>query len=150
MSLEIFCSSWHWQVVWQFYLHIYSIPFFIHIIPISTFHPSSYIIGPNEVCSIFHKESSKFLLQSCPSSNSGLHPAGPVTANEMWMSIGKSVFIVNCNAAALLKYQLLIYHSSTQCPAHQVHFLAVPQWSSQCRHRNTTTATYCIADAVWM
>ena len=43
----------------------------------------------------------------------------------------KDAFIVCCNAAALTMYQLLIYHSSTQYTAPQVHFLAV----LQCRSR---------------
>ncbi len=60
----------------------------------------------------------------------------------------KGVFIVCCNAAILLMYQLLIYCSSTQSTAPQAHFLEVVQCSSQCRDGNTTTATNRNADAV--
>ncbi len=60
----------------------------------------------------------------------------------------KGAFIICYNAAALQMYQLLIYLSSTQHTAPQVHFLAVPQCSSWRRDGNTTTATYCNAAAV--
>ena len=56
--------------------------------------------------------------------------------------ISKGAFIVCCNAAVLPMYQLLIYRSSTQSTAPQVHFLAVPQCSSRHRDENMTTATY--------
>ncbi len=45
-------------------------------------------------------------------------------------SLSKRAFIVCCNTAALPRYRLLIYHSSTQRTASQVHFLAVLQCSS--------------------
>ncbi len=38
-------------------------------------------------------------------------------------------------------YRLLIYRSSSQRTALQIHFLAVPQCNSRCRDGNTTTAT---------
>ncbi len=66
----------------------------------------------------------------------------------MCPSVTKGAFIVYCNAAALPMYILLIYRSSTQRTAPEVHFLAVTQFSSQCRDRNMTTATYRNADAV--
>ncbi len=62
--------------------------------------------------------------------------------------ISEGAFIVCCNAAALPMYRLLIYRSSTQRTAPQVHFLAVPQCSSRRRDGNTTTATYRNAAAV--
>ncbi len=60
----------------------------------------------------------------------------------------KCTLIVCYNAAALLMYRLLIYRSSMQRTAPQVHFLAVLQCSSRCRDGNTTTATYRNAAAV--
>ncbi len=60
----------------------------------------------------------------------------------------KSAIIVYSNAPALPMYQLLIYRSSTQRTAPQVHLFAVPQCSSRRRDGNTTTATYCNAAAV--
>ncbi len=64
------------------------------------------------------------------------------------MGFDQGAFIVYCNAAALPMYRLLVYRSSTQCTALQVHFLAVPQWRSRHRDGNTTTATYHNAVAV--
>ena len=52
----------------------------------------------------------------------------------------KGTFIVCYNTAVLPMYWLLMYHSSMQQTALQVHFLAVPQCSSLCRDGNTTTA----------
>ena len=46
----------------------------------------------------------------------------------LWLKY-KGEFIVCCNAAAVPIYRLLIYRSSTQRTAPQVHFLAVPQRS---------------------
>ncbi len=60
----------------------------------------------------------------------------------------KGAFIICCNAAVLLMYRLHIYRNSTQHTIPHVHFLAVPQCSSQRRDGNTTTATYRNADAV--
>ncbi len=63
--------------------------------------------------------------------------------------VHKGAFIVCCNGTALPMYRLpvLIYRSSAQLTALEVHFLAVPQCSSRHRDGNTTTATYRNADA---
>ncbi len=71
------------------------------------------------------------------------HPTG--TYCKVILELAKGAFIVCCcyNAAALLMYRLLIYRSALQ-----VHFLAVPQCSSQRRDGNAATATYRNAAAV--
>ncbi len=43
---------------------------------------------------------------------------------------------------------ITFYCKSTQHTAPQVHFVTVPQRSHQCRNGNSSTATYCNADAV--
>ncbi len=73
----------------------------------------------------------------------------PLFRGKWWrQKLYKVAFIVCCNAAAAPMYRLLIYRSSTQHTAPQVHFLAVPQCSSRRRDGNTTTATYRNAAAV--
>ena len=59
----------------------------------------------------------------------------------------KGAFIVCCNAAALPVYRLLIYRSSTQRTAPQLHCRTTKQQSAQ-RDGSTTTATYHNAAAV--
>ena len=62
----------------------------------------------------------------------------------------QAAFILHCNAAVLPMYGLLIYRSSMQCTAPQVHFLAVLQCSCWCTQKyDHCNSPQCRCSRVW-